>query len=68
MLCYSASVDVMEGFVPNHESFGRKTISTEEFLRDYEGNRDLARSILISCTKVDSPNAKKKFDKYYKVV
>jgi 8-oxo-dGTP pyrophosphatase MutT (NUDIX family) len=57
MFFYSASVDVMGVFVPNHESFGRKTISTEEFLRDYEGNRDLARSILISCMKVDSPNA-----------
>ena len=49
MLCYSAFVDRLLPFEVNNESFGRKITSIDEFLRDYEGNRELIEQMTLSC-------------------
>lgn len=54
ILFYSASVDIIESFVPNHESFGRKVVKIDEFLRDYEGNFELADQVLLSTSMFNS--------------
>lgn len=49
MLCYSAGVDRLLPFEVNNESFGRKITSIDEFIRDYEGNRELIEQMILSC-------------------
>lgn len=46
MLCYGSFVDTLLPFETNNESFGRKIISVQDFLRDYEGNKELIEQMI----------------------
>lgn len=49
MLCYRAMIDELLPFESNHESFARKTVSVEEFLKGYRGNKELVENMILFC-------------------
>lgn len=49
MLCYHAMVDELLPFESSHESFARKVVGIEEFLKGYRGNKELVENMIFSC-------------------